>query len=65
LYNFFSLKNEVSAMYEMNDFELMGDALDEVQEAFGKDYEVGPDLACPFCGTYGFCDCESSDLGNF
>lgn len=42
---------------EMNDFELMGDALAEVQDAFGHDYEVGPDLACPYCGTYGFCDC--------
>jgi len=52
-------------MNTMEEMEMMNDNLEVLKEAFGKDYEVGPDLACPFCGTYAFCDCESSDLNKF
>jgi hypothetical protein len=50
----------------MEKMETMGDALDELREAFGKDYDMeGPELNCPMCGTYGYCECESSDLDKF
>jgi hypothetical protein len=54
--------------YELNDFELTGDALDELREAFGKEYDMsGPELDCDLCGSFGYCecDCESSDLERF
>lgn len=50
-------------MDSLEQMEMMGDALNEV---FGQEYDVeGPELDCPMCGTYGSCDCESSDLEKF
>lgn len=36
----------------------------DFQEVFGQEYEL-IELDCPMCGTYGECDCESSDTDKF
>jgi len=47
----------------MNDFELEGDALDDLREAFGKEYDMdGPELNCDMCGSYGACDCSKVEV---
>jgi hypothetical protein len=45
--------------------EVMGDALEEVREAFGKEYDLSLELECRLCGSYGHCDCEVLDLERF
>lgn len=41
----------------------MADAFEEV---FGQDYDPTlPELDCPVCGTYAYCDCQTTDLEKF
>jgi hypothetical protein len=45
--------------------EFMGDAYEEIYRAFGGEYEIDLELDCPVCGTYGYCDCQTTDLDKF
>jgi hypothetical protein len=52
-------------MNEVTFPKLSDERLEEVKEAFGKEYDLSLELACRLCGSYGACDCEVSDLEKF